>query len=225
MSKMARVDLKKREEIALSKRERTKLHLMQSAMECFAEKGIASVTTDDICKAAKTSRGTFYNYFNDIDDVIIAVLKEVQLTIEGQVSVKSENVALGPERLAIALRELFDIAEEDPVYGKLFLYAIESNHAEKFENVFKNRLFEDIHAGQVTGEFTLTNDVVAADILRGTVYFGIRSILRGEISANSTPEYLDSIFRALGMSLNDAVRVSRYSFMLEPECQDKSNDW
>ncbi len=77
-------------------REQRRGQLVSAAWRCVAERGYRSVTVDDICHEAGLSKGAFYTYFDQKQDVLFALLDEeardterliVQLTAASESSV------------------------------------------------------------------------------------------------------------------------------------------
>lgn len=56
--------------------EKTRLSLIDAALAVFLGKGYADTTIEDICMAAKTTRGAFYHYFDSKKAVYYALLEE-----------------------------------------------------------------------------------------------------------------------------------------------------
>jgi AcrR family transcriptional regulator len=61
---MEHLSARKRQAIA------KKLHITETAMSLFREKGYGSVKVTEICKEANISLGTFYHYFSSKDSII-----------------------------------------------------------------------------------------------------------------------------------------------------------
>ncbi|WP_409302747.1 TetR/AcrR family transcriptional regulator [Peribacillus sp. SCS-155] len=55
-------------------KEERKQIILQSAFECFAEKGFQIATIDDIVKQSGISKGSIYNYFDSKDDIYIELM-------------------------------------------------------------------------------------------------------------------------------------------------------
>jgi AcrR family transcriptional regulator len=67
-------------------REETRRRLRQCALTIFRRDGLATARIDDIVKAAKVSRGTFYFHFPTKEDVIIEVLQESEHRIAAAIA-------------------------------------------------------------------------------------------------------------------------------------------
>jgi len=80
-----------------NKRARTRGVLIDSGLEIFGQKGIINARLDDITKFAGLSNATFYNHFQDKNDLVSAVAMaigaELVAAIDEQV-VDTENAAI-----------------------------------------------------------------------------------------------------------------------------------
>lgn len=54
----------------------------EAAMELIANKGMSNVTMSAVAKAAGVTRQTLYNYFPDVESIVVAVLEEQALAGE-----------------------------------------------------------------------------------------------------------------------------------------------
>ncbi len=55
------------------KRDRTRVALIEAAIDVLAEKGLEGTSIDDLMRTAGMARGTFYNYFQTREEVVCAV--------------------------------------------------------------------------------------------------------------------------------------------------------
>lgn len=218
---MTNIDLKKRAEIGEKRRARTLDLLINAAMECFADNMVSTITTDDICTAAGVSRGTFYNYFTDMDDLIIAVLKSFRDRIEAKLASQAKDIQAGPERMAVAFAWVCQLTETDPVMAKIFLSTAATEHPAKFEDIFKPKLLEDIHACRSLRLITLNSDTIALDIANGTIDRVLRSLLEGKVTLPEAPIYLECLFVAMGMPKEQASDFAALSRSSYETAQDK----
>ena len=78
------------------RRQKMLLHLIDSAISVYAEKGIDATLIDDVIVAADVSRGTFYNYFRTTTELLAAVgealSNETLRLIESEVDRKSTRL-------------------------------------------------------------------------------------------------------------------------------------
>ena len=63
---MARVNLERRAEIGLAKRNRTRAAILEAARACYSAAKAAPVTVDAVMQAAGLAKGTFYVHFEDL---------------------------------------------------------------------------------------------------------------------------------------------------------------
>lgn len=207
---MTEVNHKRRAEIGQIKRERTRVLLLDSALICFAERDIGAVTTDEICKVASVSRGTFYNYFENMDQLVISVIKRLRNVIKGDFHEQNLKLFPGPIRMAFDLHLMFLQASISPDLAKMLLFATNNQHSSKFEDIFTSRLMEDVRACRSSGLFTVNDDILTIDIALGTGWRGLRSVAFGNASPDQSVSYLESIFVALGMPSEQAMKFSIY---------------
>jgi AcrR family transcriptional regulator len=77
---------------------------LAGAREAFAEHGFASTRVADIVASAGTSHGTFYTYFDDKRDVLLALTEEAAGAIYGAAVAPLAKVQPGSAREAIRAR-------------------------------------------------------------------------------------------------------------------------
>ncbi|MDO5747882.1 MAG: TetR/AcrR family transcriptional regulator [Actinomycetaceae bacterium] len=86
MHRPARIPPSSEEKVYSYKRQMTRKRLVESARDLFARKGIKDTTVEEICENQNLSRGSFYPNFDDVDDLIKAVIDRefglVQDTLE-----------------------------------------------------------------------------------------------------------------------------------------------
>ncbi len=82
----------------------TRERLLAGAREAFAERGFASTRVADIVRLAGTSHGTFYTYFDDKRDVLLALTEEAAGAIYGAAVAPLAKGQPGSAREAIRAR-------------------------------------------------------------------------------------------------------------------------
>ena len=70
----------------MSKRESNKLlireKLIKVAFNFFQKKGVDNTTVSEIIKKADIGRGTFYNYFSDVNHIFDSIIEKLNFDIE-----------------------------------------------------------------------------------------------------------------------------------------------
>ena len=97
--------------------------LLDAAEACIDRVGLAKTTVEDIASAAKVSRATIYRYFDNRDELILAVvLRSLERSGDGDLDVYLAD-ADTPERfgagLVEAIVQLLDRLRHDPKLGVL----------------------------------------------------------------------------------------------------------
>lgn len=98
------------------RRERRRRQILAAAKAVFAEKGYVATTVDDIVTRIETSRGTFYNYYDDKLDIFEALVASFMASIAGSiVEIDLAPSAPSPrEQLRANLRRVIELALADP---------------------------------------------------------------------------------------------------------------
>jgi AcrR family transcriptional regulator len=100
----------RREELKAQNREK----LLAAARKVFAEKGLGAATARDIVRETDLASGTFYNYFQDKNDVFRALIAE--LADKARAAVRAQRRAPGrtvEERVEGAYRAYFELVLEE----------------------------------------------------------------------------------------------------------------
>ena len=100
----------RREELKAQNREK----LLAAARKVFAEKGLGAATARDIVRETDLASGTFYNYFEDKNDVFRALIEE--LADKAREVVREQRRVPGrtvEQRLEAAYRAYFELVLEE----------------------------------------------------------------------------------------------------------------
>lgn len=76
--------------------QRTRQRLLDAGMQVLADRGYHATRVDDIVKAARTSHGTFYLYFEDKEDLVRALAEDCVAEVTAAVA-ELGPVEAGPE--------------------------------------------------------------------------------------------------------------------------------
>jgi AcrR family transcriptional regulator len=118
MTHKARSKTNHRTRVGRERSARTETRILEAALRVFAEMGPDAPKIDDFVVAADISRGTFYNHFDSVDELLAATsewtTRELIETIQGAL----EGVEGPALRFGIGLRLFFAKAQADPVWSR-----------------------------------------------------------------------------------------------------------
>ncbi len=190
--------------IGARKRARTRKALIDAAMKLFARQGPDTPTIDDVIAEAGVARGTFYNYFDTRDDLLVAVASDVSDRLFARRAV-IRRLADPAERVACTIRMFVTMAAEDPIFGWIIVRI--ALIAAPLGSAMRKYLAEDIRMGLTSGRFRPVPPQAAADLLLGFGLMAMRSVLRGEAGAGHAEDVAELILTALGVA--DAASIAR----------------
>jgi AcrR family transcriptional regulator len=104
-----------------------RIQIVEAAARVFAQKGFHQATTKEIAREAGIAEGTIYLYFENKEDVLVAVL--TQPTISLFLEIVGDTESLGDDDEAIltyALQAAFAMGQQYADYLRLFLSAIQA---------------------------------------------------------------------------------------------------
>lgn len=156
---------------AMGRRERKKQlsrqAILKAAQQQFATRGYKETSVADIMNAADLGTGTFYNYFQSKEEVLMALLGDSVEMVEAAVRSEKEAGGTFVDLLAAGIKATASFLDENRYVLPLFLAASEraaeprSQEAEHGSATpgFKGIFEEIISQGQLAGE--IRNDVPA----------------------------------------------------------------
>jgi AcrR family transcriptional regulator len=101
--------------------------LLDAAQRLFLERGIENVSIDDITREANVAKGSFYRYFQDKEDLVVAALAPARTRVIGAFERAERKLleATGPDRVRRAYmrlgRELAAALMSEPEITRLYL--------------------------------------------------------------------------------------------------------
>lgn len=196
---------KTRAEIGRQKRERTSVRLIDAAMRVVARLGPGTVTIDDVIAEAAVARGTFYNYFNTIDDVLVAVGVGIsdQLIVRMAADRHFADPAL---RVGAAVRRFIQLAMADSNAGWVIVRI--ALLTAPIGDRMRDEIATDLLDGIRTGRFRVESAQAASDAVLGLGMMGMRSVLRNEAGPEHAEHIAEMVLRALGVP--DAAEIARH---------------
>ena len=180
------------------KRARTRAQLVEAGLLVLATRGEAMTITDVVTEAG-VSNGTFYNYFDDIDDLRVALAERVGVSIAEAAA--AEPIDDPAERFADATARLLVMAEVDPTWGRAFLQ-LSARPGSAADMLHHAR--SDLDRGYHEGRFTIGAEPAALDQLTGMVMMTIRRIIDGRGDRSTPAAAVQRGLESLGVDRADA---------------------
>ncbi len=94
--------------------ERTRTALIAAGRQLFSERPVDAVTVDDIVRAAKVGKGSFYNHFPDREALLRVISGEIRAKVEHAVARANADVGDPARRVARAMCIYLRCAVDDP---------------------------------------------------------------------------------------------------------------
>lgn len=193
----------RRAEIGRARRDRTRAVLVEAALRVFARMGPDAPNVDDFTAEAGVARGTFYNYFDGREDLLVAVATLAAERIEAE-RMRSQGLADPAERMACALRTYIGKAAADPAWGWVIVRI--APVAAPLGPAMRANLASDLADGIAAGRFAVRSVQAAQDLVLGAGIMGMRSVLQGEAGADHAEAVACMVLQALGVP--DAAEVA-----------------
>jgi len=192
---------------------RTETRILDAALRVFADLGPDAPKIDDFVQAAGISRGTFYNHFESVEELLEATsewtTREVAQSIESAIE-DLEGPAL---RLGTGFRLFFAKAQSDPVWCRFVARVWKLGGIELPAR--------DIADGIASGVFRAPSVQVARDLLFGGIREALMHIGTGKASRDYGDQMTELYLQALG---TDARRIAAVMKHELPHLEEKETE-
>jgi len=204
-----RVNLQARAAAGENRRAQTRERLVDAAIAVIAERGPDAVSIEDFVAAAKVSRGTFYNYFPTIDDLIQAVVQRIAGALSDALNTSLPESLPPAIKLAARLHAHLALVRRDRAWGWV-VTRLESTALGRQPALEANfdRIFRE---GVAAGDFNEVNIHAARTIVFGASRMAQRDILMEIAGPDHAEQVIALLLTTLGMAPDAAARTSRES--------------
>lgn len=201
--------------VGAQRRLKTRLKLLEAALGVLYEKGIDNVVIEDFIAAAGVSRGTFYNYFNTTHELLLALASELSDEILATVDPLVLQCANPVERFARGTRLYMRVAAKYPLWGA-FLNSVGTRIATRGQLIEKY-LTRDLSDALEAGLIKVDNVLVARDLVLGSIFYGIETMVTSQTSVDHPEHLIKSILRGLCVAEDQLEAIA---FMPIPELDE-----
>ena len=194
-----------RSRVGAERRQRTRLRLVESALEVFAAKGVDATVIEEVIAAAGVSRGTFYNYFRTDHELLAAVSEAISNETVRRIESVVGTLPDPAERLAQGLRLCLHLALTYPLFARFFaragFAAIGPGHL-LFEYV--PRHVRDAIAAK---RMDVPEVDLAVDLLSGVLLGAVHAIATRPVPESYAEKLVLQLLLGLGMTRTSAGKL------------------
>ncbi len=149
--------------------------ILDGAVALFAAQGYNATTMEEIAESTDVSRATVFNFFPRKSDLVLAWFEARRAELARRLSERESDPIPTSRRLALALRAISQMFDQDPRTGRAMarawlqaggpLLAPDSDTSRMFANT--------IRAGQERGDVDLRIDADRAGLVLFDAYLGV----------------------------------------------------
>lgn len=195
--------------VARVKRERMRAHLLNAVKETYhGEREGKPVVIDDVIRHANVSRGTFYQYFNSLEDAVAECGSILTIEMTEAIFDMYNAVDDPVERVATGFQTFLMRSVMDPNWGAFLTHI----GVLAGDNLMIHHIRDDISRGVDSGDFDVPSIDVAVDLLIGAKIEAIRRIIAGGGSVQYVRDMTALLLRGFGVSGSKAAKKIDVAF-------------
>ena len=194
--------------VGRERRMRMKAHLLNSVLQvCSIESIRAPAVIDDVIRHADVSRGTFYKYFDSLDEAVAELRAVLADEIPAGIAAVYDVLTDPLQRTATSFQLFLIRAMLDPRWGA-FISHIELRDSD----LFITKIREDIAMGVETGDYVVPSVEIASDVLMGAKYEAIRRIIRSPPDTTYIRAVTAMVLRCFGVPAVKAEKTVQRAY-------------
>ena len=186
----------------MKKRERTRSALLDSAISVFADKGYEGARILDITNHAEMANGTFYNYYQDKDELLHDVALGLAAEITRRINEEMTALAHGPTRVTLATARLLQISRQQPEWVGVFLEGLFIVPELQSASVFY--LQQDLEMGISQGHFAAEINLLLVNQILSLVRAAL--LVDENMTDQTIAQTCEAVLRLLGTPPKKAHR-------------------
>ncbi len=103
------------------------VQIIEGALQVFGEKGFEATTISEICKKAKISDATLYEYFSSKEDVLFSIAEYFTGAEIKKVEEVNHYIHDTRERMRMLIQAHLEFYENNPLYSSVALLTLKGN--------------------------------------------------------------------------------------------------
>ncbi|ABS61755.1 transcriptional regulator, TetR family [Parvibaculum lavamentivorans DS-1] len=187
------------------KRERTRSALLDAAIAVVAEKGMEAAKISDITTAAGLANGTFYNHFNDKDEILREAAYGIAFEVVGRLDAEMEGIDDAAIRVVTATTRFVSILTAERDWAAVLLGG--ADRLPDFRENLYRYLRADIERGVAQKKFDVEVTTFLLDQIVALIGVAVRAQLHDGQEPEITRQVCGSILRLLGMTPARAAKL------------------
>ncbi|MEM8924131.1 MAG: TetR/AcrR family transcriptional regulator [Actinomycetota bacterium] len=197
------------------KKERTRRLLLTAAVEEIALTGEA-FTVLDVTKRADVSNGTFYNYFDDRDALIDAVIAEV-LTSFTDTSAERVTFDDPVRRFATITALLLEQSAANPHLATVLMRLHSATHIDTSTSDPFRHLRNDLAEAAAQGRLAQEPTDAAVDLVTGTLSRAVLRLTTADLPGAYRRELIALLLKGFGLDAGEADEIAGEAVAIAPE--------
>ncbi|MGO7581973.1 TetR/AcrR family transcriptional regulator [Rhizobium ruizarguesonis] len=211
-----KISPERRAQIGVEKRARTRATILSAAFHLLGRPNGRSTRIEEVCGIALISRGTFYNYFSDIDELFEVLTYEMSHEFNVAVQELMRTFPICAMRVALAIRYYLHRARQDHSWGWAMV------NLSSVGPIFGSDTFKyataSVQEGIESGEFKLQSVTIGRDMMIGTVLASMTTLLRQEQEHDHPEKVVRQILSAFQVPpsvIDDCVAIELLDLPLQ----------
>ena len=188
------------------RRGKTRLRLLETAVQIFADKGSDAAVIDDFVAAAGVSRGTFYNHFKTTNQLLLALATAMSDEVMQVVDPIVLRLGDPVHRFTTGSRLYMQTAMRYPLWGS-FITRVGTRIAARGQLV-EACLVRDLDDSYQAKRIKVDNLLVAKDVVLGSIFYGIETMLTEPTQADHPEHMMRSVLIGFGLEPTEAEAMA-----------------
>ncbi|MGE4425143.1 MAG: TetR/AcrR family transcriptional regulator [Solirubrobacteraceae bacterium] len=194
-------------ESSAPRRPPTRDRIVAAARELITARGVRGLRIADATDTAGVGRGSFYNHFGSLDELVEAVVSESLRTLATTTLAGIDAYEDPAVAASTADRRFVRTAYDDPEFARLLVHLGHSDSL--FLTAIAPYARRVLDRGLVSGRFRVTDLDVALTVLCGGAVATIRTILEGSAPPDADRVHAELTLLQFGIAPSEAAAISR----------------
>jgi AcrR family transcriptional regulator len=184
------------DKVSSTKRQATMQLLLDAARDLVLERGNDKLSIDEITSRARVSKGTFYNYFDNKQDLFVAVAQGIKVQLAADLLRTTNPIKDPAMKVAITLKFYHYQSLDNQDWREFTRFA--GLRESYLEQAIEGRI-EDLKWGVKAGRFKGDNVGFTESLIRGMSRHVLSAIDQGKVARDASDYAIRSILQMLGL--------------------------